>query len=361
MSKLKTNQQFLDEVKQCSNSDEYEFLEEYKGTNTPIRVKHLICGYEYNVTPNTFLNKGCRCRKCALKKQAEGRYLTNEEFLAKVKELVGDEYTFLEPYKATKVKLKVVHNKCGYEYSVTPSNFIKGRRCPNCANNIKRTQEEFDKLIFDLVGDEYTFLEPYKNTTVAHKIRHNKCGYEYKVAPKDFIYQYRRCPKCVNVHNSMGVQLIDKFLTENSIDFSIEYKIKEFSDSKKFDFFIPLYNLLIEFDGRQHFIKSFNIRSNYPYNFNQQVLNDNYKNNYIYNNKHKLKLLRINYTNLKNINEILTNIFIEKEKRSSTIRHFNLLLIKHNKAYNYESYYESCNQDYFSLSKLIGLEASSEA
>lgn len=58
---------------------------------------------------------------------------TNEDFLKEVFELVGNEYTFLEEYRSTHEKIKVKHNKCGHEYETRPSNFLRGRRCPKCA------------------------------------------------------------------------------------------------------------------------------------------------------------------------------------------------------------------------------------
>lgn len=35
---------------------------------------------------------------------------TNEEFIDEVKELVGDEYAFLEPYQTAQINLCVRHN-----------------------------------------------------------------------------------------------------------------------------------------------------------------------------------------------------------------------------------------------------------
>lgn len=48
----------------------------------------------------------------------------NEEFIDEVKELVGDEYTFLDQYQTAQIKLCVRHNKCGYEYMVSPHKFF---------------------------------------------------------------------------------------------------------------------------------------------------------------------------------------------------------------------------------------------
>lgn len=122
---------------------------------------------------------------------------TNEEFVAEVRNLVGDEYTFLEPYINAKTKIKVRHNICGKVYRVTPGNFIRvGNRCPYCSSVARKTNEQFLQEVQDLVGNEYTFLEPYVNSGTKIKVRHNACKQTYLVKPDKFL-RGQRCPYCV--------------------------------------------------------------------------------------------------------------------------------------------------------------------
>jgi len=121
--------------------------------------------------------------------------LTNEEFIEKVVNLVGDEYTFLDEYINSRIKIKIIHNTCGYEYIIKPNRFLTGDRCPKCSGRMKKTHQEFINEIKSLVGTEYTFFGVYKNTNTPLLVRHNVCKYEYKVTPNHFI-QGRRCPKC---------------------------------------------------------------------------------------------------------------------------------------------------------------------
>lgn len=60
------------------------------------------------------------------------RRKTDAEFRAEVKALVGDEYTVLETYTSANTKIKVKHNECGYVYRVRPASFLRGNRCPKC-------------------------------------------------------------------------------------------------------------------------------------------------------------------------------------------------------------------------------------
>ena len=142
------------------------------------------------------------------------REKSNVDFIKEIKELVGDEYTFLEEYKGTRIKILIRHNTCKNEYLVCPNKFISaGRRCPLCANKSRAeknslTQEQFLKEVIEQVGDEYTFLEEYKGTDTKISIRHNKerCGnYEYQVTPNMFLRKKIRCPICADKHNRSSI------------------------------------------------------------------------------------------------------------------------------------------------------------
>lgn len=64
------------------------------------------------------------------------RRKTNDEFVREVYNLVGDEYTPLTEYEKSSKHVIMKHNLCGNEYPVTPNHFtVNGRRCPECADN----------------------------------------------------------------------------------------------------------------------------------------------------------------------------------------------------------------------------------
>lgn len=119
---------------------------------------------------------------------------TNEQFLKEVYNLVGEEYTFKEEYQKAKTKITVTHNKCNYEYLVSPTNFLSGNRCPKCAKNFK-TDEMFRKEVYDLVKDEYDVLEKYKKKRYKIAFKHKTCGTVFKQYPETFLIG-RQCPKC---------------------------------------------------------------------------------------------------------------------------------------------------------------------
>lgn len=88
------------------------------------------------------------------------RKKTNEEFIEEVYELVGEEYTFIEEYINTDTKIKVKHNTCDTVYSVSPNKFFNGRRCPECRNKRLREKNAWSHTRF-LEEVERTYGDEY--------------------------------------------------------------------------------------------------------------------------------------------------------------------------------------------------------
>lgn len=195
MGVRKTNSKFVKEIEQLVG-EEYVFLEEYTINKTPTLCRHNACGHEWKVAPRDFLS-GNRCPMCSRNR------MTNKQFSKRVFEMVGDEYIFLEEYTSVNRKIQCMHNigSCRHKYSVYPSHFLSGTRCPSCLRkNRRKTDEEFRAEVYELVGSEYNFLDRYVGASKKIRVKHNDsyCGYhEYEVAPNKFLCG-RRCPKCAS-------------------------------------------------------------------------------------------------------------------------------------------------------------------
>lgn len=101
---------------------------------------------------------------------------------------------------------------------------------------------------------------------------------------------------------------IDKWLTENSINHVSECPVVIDDVRYRFDFYLPDYNLFIEYDGEQHYVAPRYYGNNIKRN--QQLLkttqeHDKIKNDYCKNNN--INILRIPYWETKNIETIISN------------------------------------------------------
>lgn len=148
----RTHEEFVNIVLKEGNN-EYDVLGKYINTKTKVKLKHKKCGYIWDASPDSFINGGARCPECGYKSMKKKQRKTDSTFKKEVYDLVGDEYIFIEKYINNKTKLKVIHNKCGHEYEVAPRDFLSGRRCPNCRYNKMR------KTIRNL--QEKRFLEEF--------------------------------------------------------------------------------------------------------------------------------------------------------------------------------------------------------
>lgn len=285
-AKAKSNEQFIREV-EALVGDAYIFLDPYTRAHDKIRCCHNKCGTIFLIKPNSFLN-GTRCPNidCIPKKP----YKSQEEVDNEIRSLTHNEYQMIEPYKGDGVKVMFRHNKCGYEWKIKPNDIINKHGCPKCAHAIPWTTEIFKDFVKEVEGDEYTVMGIYKEMNTLIIMRHNKCGKVYKVKPASF-KSGSRCPQC---RASSGELTIMHYLDELGCNYEEQ---KWFSDCRDkyplpFDFYLPDYNLIIEYDGRQHFepIEFFGGKKSFQIYHKHDLI----KNKYCEDND--INLLRIPYT-----------------------------------------------------------------
>lgn len=287
--------------------------DEYKNTREKLKIKCWRCGEIFEQSFSGFRNSQHKtCRKCRYFLGGQKKAKTTEEFKKEVYELEGNNYEVLGEYINAHTKIKMKHNKCGYEYYIEPNNFLdKNYRCPNCNPKKKKTHRDFIKEVYDLVGDEYTVLDRYKNTMDKLRIKHNICGYTWHISPNNFL-QGTRCPYC---YRSKGEEEIAKILDINDIKYKEEYTFEDctYIESLRFDFYLFDYNICIEYDGIQHFKPcGFGEKDEDEImrKFNLVQKRDKIKNQYCKDNN--IKLIRIPYYEFDNIENIINERILKK-------------------------------------------------
>ena len=76
MSKKITTESFKNDISN-QYGDEYSLLSEYKGSHIKVKMRHNICGNEYEVSPNKF-RSGRKCPFCANKMRSIKRQKTKQ-------------------------------------------------------------------------------------------------------------------------------------------------------------------------------------------------------------------------------------------------------------------------------------------
>jgi hypothetical protein len=312
------------------NNDIEVLDDEYKNNKFPIKVRCNVCKTERYVAPNKLLTDS-KCPKCSNKKKR-----TQEEFKEEVSSLTNGEYSVIGEYKSINKKVLIRHNKCNNEWEIVASNFIhRNNRCPKCSHPSKRkTTEIFKEELIKLFGEEYICISEYgKSNRDPINIQHTLCGHIFNKAPNDIsLNKPLVCPICRD-KRSLGCKIIEDYFISNKINFEKELIFENCKKESylKFDYYLEDLNLLIEYDGEQHFKSWYNDSES----LNATRERDIFKNEWVKN--HQISLLRIKYTERKNISKILTNFLFKKG--STTNKRYSILYINENSDYIIESNY----------------------
>ena len=294
---------FKNEVKELVG-DEYSVVGEYVNTHTKTTFKHNICGNEFDMTPHNFIS-GQRCKFC----QHRSYRKTTEEFKKELFNLVGNEYTLEDEYINGRTKINFRHESCGQLWNTTPSEILNGYRCIHCYGNALLSQEEFEKRVYDQRGDEYSVVGKYINFSTKVSMKHNKCGCIWDVKPSTFLGKESGCPKC---NQSKGEIRVEKYLLNNEINYITQMKYADLVGINNmpfsYDFYLPDYNILIEYQGQQHAyaIDWFGGEEK----FKRQKEIDKMKSNYA--KEHNIELLEIWYYDFDNIEIILKSRLLKR-------------------------------------------------
>ena len=273
----------------------------YIDCKTKIIHRCLIHDEYWDITPSNAL-KGCGCKKCLSERISQENALTNEEYI-QILHKKNPTTIALEEYVNMKTQIWhqcIIHN---YKWKVTPGSVLQGCGCPECKKEkisalFLKIHEQYVEELKE-TNPDIIVLDNYidTNTPILHKclIDNN----EWYVSPCN-ILSGTGCPQC---NETKGERLIRRWLKNNCIMYEFQKTFDNCKDIRllQFDFYLPEYNLCIEYDGKQHFepIEHFGGQEYFEYiRKHDQIKNEFCKHNGI-------SLLRIPYFN--NIEEELNN------------------------------------------------------
>lgn len=300
MSKKLTTEQFVAKANKVHNNKYVYNKTNYINSKTKVIITCPIHG-DFEQTPaNHLYGKGCP--KCS------GKSKTTEEWIIEAKEIHGNKYDYSKTvFINTNTKVCIICPKHG-EFWQLPYNHLSGEGCSKC---------RYDQVSLKNKSDLETFI------TKAQEIHDNKYDYskatyvlnnvkttiicpihgEFKQTPQAHL-SGEGCPMC---QTSKGELKIEKHLKHNNIQYIPQYPVKidksiNPSGLMYIDFYLPQYNLFIEYNGRQHYVPV-NIFGG-ELRLQKQQKRDAYVREYCKINK--IKLLEIKYTQ-KNIEQLIDN------------------------------------------------------
>lgn len=303
-------QKFITKASELHNSYYNYSKVDYINSSTKVAVTCPLHG-DFSVTPDNHIHRKSGCPKCALEKSSVRYADTTELFITKAIKVHNNLYSYSKViYKNNRTKVEIICNKHNTSFMQTPGNHLNGAGCPKCRNETLSV----------------TKTKPLSNyVTDANKIHNSKYDYshmtptEYKlgkitiVCPTHGSFKQSKrdhiagagCPKC---NSSKGETAVRQFLTENNIRFeeqktypNLYYKSKQ--SKLRYDFYLPENNVLIEYDGQNHYQPTHGISEE---EFNENLIKDGLKDKYAFDNG--IVLIRIPYFKFDEISNIIQSL-----------------------------------------------------
>ena len=177
--------------------------------------------------------------------------MNTQEFIEEAKKMHGDRYDYSKvKYVNTRRKVCIICPKHG-EFWQIPASHLSGRGCRYCADNIKRSTEEFIRKSKKIHGNKYDYSKvQYINNSTKVCIICPEHGKFWQV-PSSHL-RGKGCPNC---NESQMEKNTANFLEENNIEYIRQARKTDlvWLGRQSLDFYLPKYNIAIECQGIQHF------------------------------------------------------------------------------------------------------------
>lgn len=249
------------------------------------------------------------CSACAGKKASEISFVRRKMtyFNSAIEICHSNGYEMItspESYHDIKMDITFFCPKHG-EQTMMLENLLHGHKCKECSYDARADKKRLDKDYINSVllekGARWMNQDEYVNCTKRNMRIQCACGNEFTTSFVNFkkagIYRCHLCSK----KDSLGEVKIQKFLDEHHVNYVREKRFEDCRDKKTlpFDFFLPDYNICVEFDGQHHYKDVFG-----PVHLEETKYHDKLKNEYC--ERSGISLIRIPYWNGNNIQSILS-------------------------------------------------------
>jgi len=291
MKKL-TQIEFIEKA-QKKHNNRYDYSQAvYTKSSSKIKIICPDHGEFEQITRNHLFGQGCPV--CRVESIIEKQLMTQDEFVNKANTIHSSKYNYSSAIYTGSYQYIYINCLKHGEFKQKAHNHLTGQGCPRCKIESVRlfnsdTKESFLNKV-KLLESKYDYsLVEYVSSSTKVKIICPKHGV-FEQTPNNHLFGKQGCPTC---NDSKGEKDVTNYLKINNYVFERQ---KTFEDCKNiyllpFDFYLPTYNICIEYDGKQHHIPCEHFGGEEA--FIELKKRDEIKNNYCKNNN--IRLVRISY------------------------------------------------------------------
>lgn len=257
---IKWSKELLEKRGREKYGDRFDYsLSEISSGKDKAKIKCNACGTIFETTPKNHIISRGGCPTCRHKFTAESEGVSFDEFVKRATAKHGNKYQYHKDcYTFLKNKTKITCPIHGVFWQTAMIHLNCG--CKLCANEKVAKMQELDTETFiersiETHGNKYDYsLSKYVDWKTKIKIICRKHGV-FEQTPYNHSISGRGCPLC---KISSGESIIMNFLKTKNIEFVFQYKIQNIdlfcSNTRLFvDFYLPKHNVIIEFNGMQHY------------------------------------------------------------------------------------------------------------
>lgn len=292
---------------------------EYIGNNEPLKImcrKHKNYGVQ-KTTYSSIQKRTENLCKCCQNEANKDRNITDAETMKKKCDELGLIYCGRDSlnHNGRVHFICPKHKEKGEQVSFWTNFKIAVIGCMYCQNK-KRTTEDFKNEVYQL-NNTYKIVGSYKNEYTPIECVCNMCGRHWSTEARVLLMGCG-CPSC---KMSKGELSVKDTLIKMGVEYEREYKYKDcrYKGVLEFDFYLPKYNAIIEYDGEYHYMPiKYSTKPEYDdhENFERAKKVDEIKNNYC--KMHGIPLLRIPYWEYENIEMIVMDFIKDIQESQET-------------------------------------------
>lgn len=229
------------------HESKYDYsLSKYVNTRSKLKI---ICPEhgEFEQTPRCHL-QGKGCSQCAPNAKTN-----QKDILNRLKEQFGDSVDYsLVNFKTTREPITLICPEHGQFSKPVKAIFESKHACPKCSGVAPVSQNSFIERANEIHCNKYDYSK-VKMIKTKEKVTIicNEHG-AFEQTPSKHL-SGNGCPSCCA---SSGERLIESFFIKHNIEYQKEYPLLKNPETRcwlRADFYIPSKNLVIEYDGIQHF------------------------------------------------------------------------------------------------------------